>query len=58
MISMHAKASSGFQWRRTVPARSPCLTANGSSSAAPSAHRVNTTNDGDSGASTATLIIR
>nr|WP_245695103.1 hypothetical protein [Streptomyces antibioticus] len=56
MISMHAKARSGFQWARTV-AGSP-RAANGSSSAAPSAHRVNTTNDGDSGASTATLIIR
>ncbi|WTV78689.1 hypothetical protein OG885_31645 [Streptomyces sp. NBC_00028] len=56
MISMHANASSGFQWDLTVPTRP--RTANGSSSAAPSAHRVNTTNDGDSGASTATLIIR
>ena len=53
---MHAKASIGFQNDRTVPAKP--LAANGSSSAAPNAHRVNTTTDGDSGASTATLIIR
>nr|WP_234441531.1 hypothetical protein [Streptomyces sp. WM6386] len=56
MISMHAKASIGFQARLTVPPRP--FTANGSNSAAPSAQRVNTTKDGDSGASTATLIIR
>ncbi|MCW8382730.1 hypothetical protein NA749_038515 [Streptomyces justiciae] len=56
MISMHAKARSGFQWDLTVVS-SP-RAANGSNNTAPTAHRVNTTNDGDSGASTATLIIR
>ncbi|MES5821504.1 hypothetical protein ABKA17_26660 [Streptomyces sp. RG80] len=56
MISMHANASIGFQDCRTVRARP--LAANGSNSTAPSAQRVNTTRDGDSGASTATLIIR
>nr|WP_145869508.1 hypothetical protein [Streptomyces capillispiralis] len=57
MISMTAKASMGFQCARTVRARPPRRRANGSRSAAPSAHRVNTTTDGDT-SSTATLIIR
>ncbi|WUL31249.1 hypothetical protein OHB20_14625 [Streptomyces canus] len=58
MISMHAKASIGRQWVRTVAGRPPCRIAKGRSRAAPSAQRVNTTIDGDSGASTATLISR
>ncbi|WND21352.1 hypothetical protein RI060_30205 [Streptomyces janthinus] len=57
MISMHAKASIGRQWFRTMPGRPPWRRAKGSRSAAPSAQRVNTTMDGDT-ASTATLIIR
>ncbi|WNF62057.1 hypothetical protein OG542_28805 [Streptomyces violaceus] len=57
MISMHAKASIGRQWVRTMPGRPPWRIAKGSRSAAPSAQRVNTTMDGDT-ASTATLIIR
>ncbi|WP_102927459.1 hypothetical protein [Streptomyces sp. V17-9] len=57
MISITAKASMGFQWRRTVPKRSPLRRAKGSRRAAPSAQRVNTTPDGDT-SSTATLIIR
>nr|WP_260845235.1 hypothetical protein [Streptomyces sp. SLBN-31] len=58
MISMHAKASIGSQLARTVFTRPPCRSAKGTRSAAPSAQRVKTTTDGDSGASTATLIIR
>ncbi|MDO0932679.1 hypothetical protein QQY66_13610 [Streptomyces sp. DG2A-72] len=58
MISMHAKASIGRQWVRIVPGRPPWHIAKGRSRAAPSAQRVNTTVDGDSGASTATLISR
>ncbi|MGK3941975.1 hypothetical protein ABK046_26495 [Streptomyces caeruleatus] len=58
MISMTAKASMGSQCARTVRRRPPCRIANGSSSSAPTAHRTNTTNGADSGASTATLIIR
>ncbi|WRZ42135.1 hypothetical protein OG915_31315 [Streptomyces sp. NBC_00151] len=54
---MTAKASIGRQWARTVPARPPWRIAKGSSSAAPTAQRVNTTTDGDT-SSTATLIIR
>nr|WP_240657782.1 hypothetical protein [Streptomyces populi] len=57
MISMTAKASIGRQWARTVRGRPPCRIAKGSSSAAPTAQRVNTTTDGDT-SSTATLIIR
>ncbi|WUV36050.1 hypothetical protein OG318_36060 [Streptomyces sp. NBC_01483] len=60
MISMHAKASMGRQWVRTVrakPERPPWRIAKGSSSAAPTAQRVNTTIDGDT-PPTATLIIR
>ncbi|MEH0579487.1 hypothetical protein QBA54_34540 [Streptomyces sp. B21-108] len=57
-ISMHAKASMGSQWVRTVRNRPPPRSAKGSRRAAPRAQRVNTTMDGDSGASTATLIIR
>ncbi|PBC64071.1 hypothetical protein BKI49_10245 [Streptomyces sp. Tue6028] len=57
MISMHENASMGRQWVRTLRARPPWRIAKGSSSAAPSAQRVNTTADGDT-ASTATLIIR
>nr|WP_264086739.1 hypothetical protein [Streptomyces hyderabadensis] len=57
MISMTAKASIGFQWRRTVPKRFPLRRAKGSRSAAPSAQRANTTADGDT-SSTATLIIK
>ncbi|MBK3627719.1 hypothetical protein JHN59_23315 [Streptomyces sp. MBT49] len=57
MISMTAKASMGFQWARTVRARPRCRSAKGSRRAAPSAHRVNTTMDGER-SSTATLIIR
>ncbi|WSW74238.1 hypothetical protein OG390_15190 [Streptomyces sp. NBC_00996] len=57
MISMHAKASMGRQWVRTVRVRPPWRIAKGSSSAAPTAQRVNTTMDGDT-PSTATLIIR
>ncbi|WP_162951037.1 hypothetical protein [Streptomyces sp. CC0208] len=55
---MHANASIGRQWVRTVAGRPPCRIAKGRSRAAPSAQRVNTTIDGDSGASTATLISR
>ncbi|MCX5057510.1 hypothetical protein OHB10_33510 [Streptomyces sp. NBC_01597] len=58
MISMHAKASIGSQWVRIVRSRPPCRIAKGSSRTAPRAQRVNTTMDGESGASTATLIIR
>ncbi|WKX08636.1 hypothetical protein [Streptomyces sp. NL15-2K] len=58
MISMHAKASIGRQYVRTVWGRPPWRIAKGRRSAAPSAQRVNTTIDGDSGASTATLISR
>ncbi|MCX5283014.1 hypothetical protein OHA93_23290 [Streptomyces sp. NBC_00198] len=54
---MHAKASIGRQWARTVRVRPPWRIAKGSSSAAPIAQRVNTTTDGDT-SSTATLIIR
>ncbi|WUA17811.1 hypothetical protein OG208_26020 [Streptomyces anthocyanicus] len=57
MISITAKASIGFHRRRTVPRRSPLRRAKGSRRAAPSAHRANTTPDGDT-SSTATLIIR
>ncbi|WUW31287.1 hypothetical protein OG445_15025 [Streptomyces sp. NBC_01462] len=60
MISMHAKASMGRQWLRTLrvrPVKPPWRRAKGSSSAAPTAQRVNTTTDGDT-PSTATLIIR
>ncbi|MCF3134203.1 hypothetical protein IPZ69_28440 [Streptomyces olivochromogenes] len=57
MISMHAKASMGRQWVRTVLVRPPWPRANGSRRAAPSAQRVKTTIDGDT-SSTATLIIR
>nr|WP_241266964.1 hypothetical protein [Streptomyces scabichelini] len=57
MISMHAKASIGRQWARTTVVSPPCRTAKGSRSAAPSAHRVKTTMDGET-SSTATLIIR
>ncbi|MCW5249136.1 hypothetical protein IBX28_01110 [Streptomyces sp. SHP 1-2] len=57
MISTVAKTSSGFQWARTVAAVLPPRSAKGSSSAAPSAQRVNTTTDGET-ASTATLISR
>nr|WP_316760078.1 hypothetical protein [Streptomyces sp. NEAU-HV9] len=57
MISMHAKASMGRQWVRTVRVRPPWRSAKGSRSSAPSAQRVKTTIDGDT-ASTATLIIR
>nr|WP_063768281.1 hypothetical protein [Streptomyces griseus] len=57
-ISMHAKASMGSQCERTVRIRPPWRIANGSRSAAPRAQRVNTTMDGESGASTATLISR
>ncbi|WTK09538.1 hypothetical protein OG346_29915 [Streptomyces sp. NBC_01530] len=58
MISMHAKASIGIQCVRTERSRPPCRIAKGSSRTAPRAQRVNTTMDGESGASTATLIIR
>ncbi|WSW94841.1 hypothetical protein OG714_35855 [Streptomyces sp. NBC_00989] len=58
MISMHAKASIGRQCVRTVRVRPPCRRAKGSRSTAPRAQRVKTTMDGESGASTATLIIR
>nr|WP_229916276.1 hypothetical protein [Streptomyces fructofermentans] len=57
-ISMHAKASMGRQWARTTPVRFPWRTAKGSSRAAPTAQRANTTADADSPPSTATLIIR
>ncbi|WTT91723.1 hypothetical protein OHA64_13910 [Streptomyces sp. NBC_00076] len=57
-ISMHAKASMGSQWVRTVRIRPPPRIAKGSRRAAPRAQRVNTTMDVESGASTATLIIR
>nr|WP_063763507.1 hypothetical protein [Streptomyces sp. NRRL S-646] len=57
-ISMHAKASMGRQWERMVLTKPPCRIAKGSNNSAPSAQRVNTTMDGESGASTATLIIR
>nr|WP_310430460.1 hypothetical protein [Streptomyces sp. 3330] len=57
MISMTAKASMGFQCVRTVRVRPRCRSAKGSRRAAPSAHRVNTTMDGER-SSTATLIIR
>ncbi|WTA07106.1 hypothetical protein OHB08_35090 [Streptomyces phaeochromogenes] len=58
MISMHANASMGRQCARTTPIRFPWRIAKGSSRAAPSAHRVNTTMDADMPPSTATLIIR
>ncbi|WP_280894432.1 MULTISPECIES: hypothetical protein [unclassified Streptomyces] len=58
MISITAKASMGSQWARTVRVRPPCLIANGSRSSAPRAQRTKTTIVADSGASTATLIIR
>nr|WP_237281996.1 hypothetical protein [Streptomyces lincolnensis] len=58
MISMHAKASMGFQYVRIACGRPGWRSAKGSKSAAPRTQRVNTTKDGDSGASTATLIIR
>nr|WP_234358696.1 hypothetical protein [Streptomyces sp. NRRL B-24085] len=58
MISMTAKASMGSQCARTVRTRPPWRIANGSRSRAPRAHRTNTTIVADSGASTATLIIR
>ncbi|MBQ0849420.1 hypothetical protein J8N05_14530 [Streptomyces sp. BH-SS-21] len=58
MISMHAKASMGRQWARTTPGRLPWWTANGRSSAAPTAQRANTTMDADMPPSTATLIMR
>ncbi|MDF2265929.1 hypothetical protein P2Q00_10790 [Streptomyces coacervatus] len=58
MISMHAKASMGSQCERTVRIRPPCRIAKGSRRSAPRAQRVNTTMDGERGASTATLIIR
>nr|WP_234543364.1 hypothetical protein [Streptomyces shenzhenensis] len=57
MISMHAKASIGRQWVRTVAGRPPCRIARGSRSSAPTAQRAKTTVDGDT-SSTATLIIR
>ncbi|WP_340380188.1 hypothetical protein U5640_31795 [Streptomyces sp. SS7] len=57
MISMHAKASIGAQWARTVRRKPPWRIAKGSRSSAPSAHRVNTTMDGER-SSTATLISR
>nr|WP_189883310.1 hypothetical protein [Streptomyces canarius] len=57
MISRTAKASMGRQWRRIASPKPPWRRANGSSRAAPSAQRVNTTTGGDT-ASTATLIIR
>ncbi|WUB47501.1 hypothetical protein OG942_30880 [Streptomyces griseorubiginosus] len=58
MISITAKASMGSQCDRTTAMRPPWRIANGSRSSAPTAHRTNTTNGADSGASTATLIIR
>ncbi|MDX3312273.1 hypothetical protein P1S61_25005 [Streptomyces sp. ME08-AFT2] len=60
MISMIAKASMGFQCVRTVPVSPRWRRAKGSRRAAPTAHRVNTTTDGDrpSSPSTATLISR
>ncbi|TPQ18956.1 hypothetical protein FGD71_028095 [Streptomyces sporangiiformans] len=58
MISMHAKASIGRQCVRTTPVRFPCRIAKGSKSSAPSAQRANTTMDGDTPSSTATLIIK
>ncbi|WP_282794090.1 hypothetical protein [Streptomyces sp. CC224B] len=57
-ISTQAKASMGRQWVRRTPPSPPWRSAKGSSSAAPSAQRVNTTIDGDRSLSTATLIIR
>ncbi|WTE71820.1 hypothetical protein OH775_36330 [Streptomyces sp. NBC_01615] len=54
---MHAKASIGRQWVRTVRVGPPWRIAKGSRSAAPTAQRVNTTMDGET-PSTATLIIR
>nr|WP_309062930.1 hypothetical protein [Streptomyces sp.] len=56
-ISMTANASIGFQCPRTFRARPGWRRAKGSRRAAPSAHRANTTIDGDS-SSTATLISR
>nr|WP_240509762.1 hypothetical protein [Streptomyces malaysiense] len=56
-ISRTAKASMGRQWVRIVRGRPPWRRANGSSSAAPSAQRVNTRTGGDTSA-TATLISR
>ncbi|MCI3240061.1 hypothetical protein MQN93_10045 [Streptomyces sp. 7R016] len=58
MISMHAKPSMGSQCVRTVRTRPPWRIAKGRRRSAPRAQRVNTTMDGESGASTATLIIR
>nr|WP_258318821.1 hypothetical protein [Streptomyces griseorubiginosus] len=58
MISITAKASMGSQCDRTTTKRPPCLIANGSRRRAPKAQRTNTTIAADSGASTATLIIR
>nr|WP_306940353.1 hypothetical protein [Streptomyces phaeochromogenes] len=58
MISMQAKASMGRQCVRTTPTRFPWRMAKGRSRAAPSAHRVKTTKDGDRPPSMVTLIIR
>nr|WP_184960921.1 hypothetical protein [Streptomyces echinatus] len=57
MISRQAKASRGRQWARTAVEKPPRRSASGSSRAAPTAQRVNTTTGGDT-ASTATLISR
>ncbi|MCX5269603.1 hypothetical protein OOT09_37895 [Streptomyces sp. NBC_00199] len=57
MISMHAKASMGAQWLRTVRIRPPWRSAKGSRRRAPSAQRTNTTMDGER-SSTAILISR